>query len=188
MTLKDKMYYRKTSSARNYSNTPSGTMYVERLIASKPCFSSAIQQGEQEKKSLVLADWTSPTWSKDKCKQVQKTLRDLIEDGFAIYSWQNGRVIPINKNHLLTMTFINYMTIASEQEVANAAIAQKENKLTKEQVLVIDNHSLNLLIKKSENSEPRILRTSEIPSDWSDQTLAQMITLLITSTPKIEKI
>src|SRR3990167_2201677 len=186
--IKDKMYYRKTSSARNYSNTPSGTMYVERLIASKPCFSSAIQQGEQEKKSLVLADWTSPTWSKDKCKQVQKTLRDLIDDGFALYSWQNGRVIPINKNHLLTMSFLDGMTPASEQEVTNAAIIQKENKLTKEQVMVIDNYCLNSLINNTETKEPRTIRTSEIPSDWSDQTLEKMITLLTTSKPKLEEI
>ena len=188
MTIKDKMYYRKTSSARNYSNTPSGTMYVERLIASKPCFSSAIQQGEQEKKSLVLADWTSPTWSKDKCKQVQKTLSDLIDDGFALYSWQNGRVIPINKNHLLTMSFLDGMTPASEQEVTNAAIIQKENKLTKEQVMVIDNYCLNSLINNTETKEPRTIRTSEIPSDWSDQTLEKMITLLTTSKPKLEEI
>src|SRR3990167_1524589 len=186
--MNEKLYYYETSSTIQYTSTINGDPVISQLAEGKPYWVSLTPPKNKKKKSLVLADWTAPTWSEDKLKQVQKTLSDLIEDGFAIYSWQNGRVIPINKNHLLTMTFINYMTIASEQEVANAAIAQKENKLTKEQVLVIDNHSLNLLIKKSENSEPRILRTSEIPSDWSDQTLAQMITLLITSTPKIEKI
>jgi hypothetical protein len=125
-------YYTPEQSSVKYSQNPTGLLDINKLIeGNQKCWISPILPRVAKKKSLVLADWTADSWSPEKIKQVQQSLYDLMREGFSIYLWQDGNVIPMQINQLSLLNRIDIrssMTLAHNQDIIQASLAQ--NKLT----------------------------------------------------------
>ena len=119
---------------------------------------------------------------------VKKKLGKLIDEGFLIYMWQDGRVVPMDKHHLSTLDnrdIRKAMTLAYTLDITKVAVAQ--NKLTHDEVQVLDDYWLNFVLSAEDEPGERIIRTSEL-SGLSDQEVKSLIKILNTSTPKPTKI
>jgi len=172
-----------------YSQVPQGTPDIQRIIASNPKFWIAPTLPIiLKQKSLVLADWTASCWLPEKIEMVKKKLGKLIDERFLIYMWQDGRVVPMDKHHLSTLDnrdIRKAMTLAYTLDITKVAVAQ--NKLTHDEVQVLDDYWLNFVLSADDEPGERIIRTSEL-SGLSDQEVKSLIKILNTSTPKPTKI
>ena len=72
-------YYKLRSSQKEYHRYPPGTPDVSALIANKPCWVSPAPMCIDKQKALVLADWSSRSWSSNKKKQVMTLIGELID-------------------------------------------------------------------------------------------------------------
>jgi hypothetical protein len=187
MTNSSQFYYSETQSSVNYSTRPSGKLDFHKLMAGeKEFWISPTLLREKKQKKLVLADWTASAWSEEKLARVKKEMGTLIEQGFSIYIWRNGEVVPLDKYHLSTLEErLSEMTMAFTEDVAHAAVTQ--NKLTYDQVQVIDDYWLNYILSDHDELQPRVLRTSELPV-LTQKMADNLISILNSSTPTLEKI
>ena len=158
-----KFYFTETQSSINYSRTPTGALEIRELIAGNACWIPATLPRVEKQKTLVLADWTAKNWAPEKIEQVIQSLSKLMDQGFSICIWHHGHVSPMNKKDLTKLNRFDVrknMTLVSSNTVSDVAV--KENKLTVDQVQVIDDYWLNYILSDKEEPEPRVLRTSEI--------------------------
>jgi uncharacterized protein YjbI with pentapeptide repeats len=189
MKNQNAFYYIQEQSSEQYSRNPKGSLNVNRLInGNQECWISPVLPRVLKKKSLVLADWTSEKWSLEKIEKVQQSLSQLIGEGFCIYVWQDGRVIPIKMNDLsmLNKTPIrSLITLAHTQDIVQAAVAQ--NKLTYNEVHVLDDYWINYMLSDEKEPGERVLSTSTI-SELSSHQLNSLSKILSCKTPKLSKI
>jgi len=194
MFIPSQFYYSETQSSVTYSRTPTGSLNIKELLAGRPCWVAPALSREKKQKKLILADWTASNWSVEKRNNTLKALGDLIDQGFSIYIWNNDSVLPLDKQQLEMMG--NYMSVSgqtlresitlnSAQEIAQAAVVQQ--KLTQDQVQVIDDYWLKHLLSGKDELEPRVLRMSEMP-DMSPETVDKLADVLKCSTPKLSTI
>ena len=79
--------------------------------------------------------------------------------------WQDGRVISMEKNYLSMLDnqdIRRAMSLTYTQEITKAAVTQ--NKLTHDQVQVLDDYWLNYVLSDEMEPGERVLRTSDISS------------------------
>jgi hypothetical protein len=180
--------YKLRSGQKEYRRDPPGAIDVSAMIANKPYWVSPTPKCIDKQKTLVLADWTASTWPEEKMEQVRTALGELIDQEFTIYRWSNGLLTPLDKTHLSSNSFhedCKAMTLASEEEITKTAVTQ--NKLTRDEVQVVDDYWLNHLLSGKEEPEPRIVRTSQLPDLTREQTTT-LVKVLNSSRPKLEKI
>jgi len=181
----DDFYYSEAQSSIHYSRTPTGALEIKELIAGNACWIPATLPRIKKQKTLVLADWTAQTWSPHKIGRVIKSLGDLIDQGFSMCMWRDGHVSSITKQDLSKLRSLEVrkeMTLAASDTVRDVAV--KENKLTVDQVHVIDNDGLNYILSDREEPEPRVLRTSEIPN-LTSQEMNTLVNILKTVRPAL---
>ena len=125
MRYTHQFYYKQTQSTIHYTRTPTGSLAINALVEGKPCWVAPTSPSVEEPKSLILADWTASDWSLEKTLSVQYKLTELMNEGWAIYLWQNGSVNLMNKQSLSSLHDSNIrqaMTLASSQEIIKAAV------------------------------------------------------------------
>jgi Fe-S cluster assembly iron-binding protein IscA len=187
MKNSSRFYYSETQSTTQHTKRPSGMLDVNKLMSGEQaCWISPTLLREQKQKKLILADWTASAWSQEKLAHVKNAMKTLVDEGFSIYIWQNGEVIPLDKYHLSTLEErFESMTMAFTEDIANAAVTQ--HKLTYDQVQVIDDYWLNYILNDHDVLEPRVLRTSELP-ELTPRMAKNLVCILSASTPRLEKI
>ena len=162
----NQFYYSETQSSVKYISTQTGSLALNRLINAEPKFWIApTLPSILKKKSLVLADWTACGWSDEKIEMVKRNLGILMDQGFSIYIWQDGAVISVDKVNVSTLDnqdIRQAMSLAYTQDITKAAVTQ--NKLTHNEVQVLDDYWLNYVLSDEMEPGERVLRTSDISS------------------------
>ena len=184
MHIPSQFYYSASQSSVCHSRTPTGNLAIKELIAGQPCWVLPTLPRIDKQKKLILADWTASNWSHKKINDVKTRLGELIEQGFDIYIWQAGQVIPM-RTDLLARSELYTMSMASVDEVTQAAMAQ--HKLTYDEIQVIDDYWLNHLVNDTEALAPRVLRISEI-SVLKPEAMDKLVVMLNKATPELSAI
>ena len=193
MNIPDCFIYRLVSAQKEYRRDPPGNPDVLAMIEGKPCWVSPMPKRLDKKKTLVFADWTASAWSLEKSNQVRCSLIELMKQGFVIYRWDEGKVTLLDSSHLLSKNFsvvCKKMTLASAQNITQAAVNQNKT-LSIDEVQLLDYYWINHLISGEKEPGPRVLRTSELMhlmANVSNEKLDDLIELLLSSSPKLEKI
>ncbi|MDR3442794.1 MAG: AAA family ATPase [Legionella sp.] len=180
--------YKLRTSQKEYRRNPPGTPDVAAIIANKPYWVSSTPMSVDKQKKLVLADWTAPYWDSKKIDRVRVLISELMDQGFIIYTWGYGLVVPMDKNHLSAehfSTLCKKMTPASPEKVTEAALTQ--NKLTKSEVQIIDDYWVDHLLSAKKEPGVRIVRTSDL-NQLIPKQLYTVLEILNSATPKIEKV
>ena len=170
MTLPARFYYTKTSSEPPCSRTPQGTLVVEKLINGRPCWKK-LSAGSEEPKSLILADWTAGNWSEDKIKAVISKMSELIDKGFTVYIWQGDRAELLTKKslELLNNKMVRRaMAPVAPETLISSASAEHPQQLTKANIEIIDDYSVDGLIQNKDLSI-RSLDISELTAGLSPE-------------------
>ncbi|MDF1827455.1 MAG: hypothetical protein P1U39_04170 [Legionellaceae bacterium] len=185
MNVPDGFYYRETQSSIEYRRTPTGALEIKELIAGNACWIPATLPRIQKPKSLVLADWTAKTWSHDKIERVIKSLAYLMNQGFSLYLWRDGHVFSMTRQDLskLSSPHVRYeMRLAAADVVRDVAV--KEQKLSFDQVHVMDDYWLDCILSNNDVPGPRVLRVSDA-TKLSDEALDDVIEVLTKATPPL---
>lgn len=161
--LPKEFYYSQDSSKVRYSNKPSGQIDIHRIIKGQAdCFVSGTGSRTESPKKMIFADWTAGHWDAEKIDQVQRQLSALIDEGFSIYLWQSGRVVPLNKEDLSCLKDPEIRKKISPEQpeiIINAGI--REQKLTRDSTFILDDYWLERINQPDKVDLPRILKASD---------------------------
>lgn len=179
-------YYKAKSSESRYTFTPQGQLHVGRLINNQPCWKSLNPTFEEKKKALVLADWAAICWSPRKRDKITRLIHTLLEEGFMLYSWQDGQIIPILKPHP-DYGVSHKMTPVSHDKISDAA--RQQHNLAKDQVHVLDDYWLEALLNQP-FEKPRQLSIKSLADiiNFSPEgfVISDLFLLLERATPKLQ--
>jgi hypothetical protein len=156
------LYYTEAHSGLSLVETPTGNIDVISLMRGQRAYwiaTSALQQ--QKPKKLILADWSACHWSLRRLAQMQSMLSQFIKDGFSLYIWQNGRVLPLVFEELHSLTEKRY-DITAEYTDRIIEIAAADQRLPRKQIHVLDNCWLRRFLENSGFSEKGDLLLSEL--------------------------
>ena len=94
-------YYKETGEAITFSDEAGGELDVGELTQGRDYWKQYANATIGKKpKLLLLVDWTAPGWSRDEIARAQISCRTLLDEGFPLYVWQNGDVVPLTKETL----------------------------------------------------------------------------------------
>lgn len=162
MPYPDELFYTEAHSGLSLVETPTGNIDVISLMRGQRAYwiaPSALQ--EQKPKKLILADWSAPRWSSRKLGQVQALLAELINDGFSLYIWQNGRVLPLVFEELRLLAEKRH-DITAEYTDRIMEMAAVDQRLPRKQIHVLDNCWLRRFLEKTGFSEKGDFLLSEL--------------------------
>lgn len=166
MGYKQTFYFIDKQEGVIYSRKPQGTLDVNRLIHNQAPWKITNLASSLQQKTLILADWTAAEWPPDKLKAVQKNIRELMNQGFSVYMWQDlpptGQVIKLTKQDsaLNTLTSRSLMRPQFTDLIQKTAVEQCH--LTKDKTLVLDDYWVECLLNREENTPPRRLSLSKL--------------------------
>ncbi len=150
------------------------------MINNKPCWKSPTPPFKLKKKSLIFADWTVSTWSAERISNTSEIINQLIDDGFAIFIWQNGKVKPwTHTKESDTDEEPDKITPCPHEVIINAAMTQC--KLIRKQVLILDDHWLRA-ISSQKFDKPRQLNCSDLVYSIHDKKV--ILSTLVKASPK----
>lgn len=140
-------YYSELQSSVSYGDTPTGSLDVGRLIRGQPCWVVTSMPREPKPKKLILADWSASSWSVENIFKIGTELARLMREGFLIYIWQDGRVIPLTAEglpFLVSESLRHGITPAYPEDIIETAVRQQ--KLARDQIYILDDYGLSHLL------------------------------------------
>ncbi|MGQ3887741.1 AAA family ATPase [Legionella sp. CNM-1927-20] len=171
-------YFSETLIKEVYQDSPTGNIEVNELIKQKPYWISPTEQ--KRPKKLILADWSARNWSEEKIMTVIEKLTHLIDNGFSIEIWQNGKLVTLTKDNIASLReeSVRYaITPAFPEEIrANNKLYNQEN------TLILDNYWISYLLNKSHLTSARGLKVSDYIS-LSEKEQAKVIAILQANSP-----
>lgn len=154
MSYPSHFYYTDKSSESQYSFTPQGSLDVGRLINGRPYWRKP-SAGNQQPKSLILADWTAANWSQEKTRAVITKISELMADDFPLYYWQKGTLEPLTNPlqlfQLSSQDIRDAITPLLPETLITVARAQYSN-LNQNNTVILDDYNIDSLIKNSDTS------------------------------------
>lgn len=151
-------YFHEQSAEVACSSIPVGTLDIGNLIKGEPCWRN-INASEPQKKTLLLACWSSPRWALNE-------LRQLLNEGFTILLWQKDG-LPIeqltidNLEYTITVSSCNHSTPIEYDRMKEQVIQQfRHKKLNGNKIHILDEYWLNCL--RSNYSEENLPAYREI--------------------------
>lgn len=159
-------YYKRKSIQPRYSYTPSGDLDINQLLRHRPYWRQSIASTVEEKKILILTDWSAQNWSEEKLLLVKDHLVEMLDAGFSIYAWQSGQVEELNKEYITQFlqepAFLERLTIATmPKDIEAAAISQLPN-VAKDTILLLDDFQINGLIQPNVFNYPREIDVADL--------------------------
>ena len=149
MPYSNEFYQKITTSQVNFSDTPIGSLDVERFLQGKAdCWTEPTMVRVIKRKALILADYGVLSWSKDEIRDQMEALRKLLADGFSLYVWKDGQVVPLDKDSLggLASSYSQKsLKLTPPDEIKLAASSQ--HKLGHDQIFLLDNYWLQCVYK-----------------------------------------
>lgn len=139
-------YTQKRASHYTYHYKPPGQFDVARFVTGgKPYWGRDTTVDKEERKAIIISDWTAPYWSEEKRTNVVFSLHQFIEDGFQIYYWNQDALCVLNDPEIFFDQRVrDKITFISEESLKSAALEQY--RLLSKQVIIIDYHALPLLL------------------------------------------
>jgi hypothetical protein len=142
----DEHFYYALQGKEKLESEPKGGMVVSELIAGRPCF--RVNKGiQQQRKTLIIADWTMVTWTPLKCRRAKEIIKRLLNAGFSIFIWEEKRLQPLTE-----MLFIDLVDNKPEKirlpvyPDSLAVTAAQALNLSKDAIQVVDPHWMDSLL------------------------------------------
>ncbi|QDQ38957.1 hypothetical protein E3226_000325 [Legionella geestiana] len=176
--------HRQKTSEASYSNLPRGTLSVDRLLASKPCFVDPHPQEQIKKRHILIYDWSARGWDANRAAQVTRLGSQLIEAGYPVHVFLAGRLQRINKPDLLIDMLKENHHVYSEEELYQAAA---RIKIPRDKLHILDYHGLNAIIDDATPSD-RTLETGDWWHNLSDHEQNELVKELQNVYPPFEAI
>lgn len=138
-------YYAEKESESVYGVNPPGELNVTRFVNDQPCWRKQVVQSTSKKKSLVIYDWGSPSWSPDKQLKMRDYVTELLAAEFPVYVYVGDEFVKLDKDNLYLLSSLVSNKNASEITDNEALKRQAVNqlKLQKNQIYVLDHQQLN---------------------------------------------
>ena len=163
------LYYQDTQNKAVYTYIPEGQPDIDKLIRGQAPFKRLSQLSQtncNKQKSLIIADWSAVSWDTSMKAAVKKLVEQLIGDGFPVYIWQDGRVIPLTPEMFVEGKESIYSLMTPDSHEYIRQVAAEDHRLTSDQILVLDDYWLeNLLV----NMETLSIRGLSINKLWDAQ-------------------
>ena len=187
MVFYPNFYFINKNEASKYSKKPSGYMNVSRLLKNIPSWKQPGLAADTKQRSLILADWTAARWSQKKITDVKIKLARLLDDGFPIYLWQDGKVEPftIDTLHRLDDKSIRERIKPTFQSSLRSA-AIKQHRLTQNQIHILDDYWIDYLLSEKEEPPERSLSMREL--NQSPHNKQYILAVIKKSTPPLVSI
>lgn len=163
MPLDPIFYYQQKNTTASYNYDAEGIPVVERLIKKQAWWKKSDFGFDNNPRALILADWTAFNWSEEKNQLIILKLTDLLQQGFPLYLWQDGRVVALTLDLIRDLDEAFYrekITLAYPDEIIKAAISQ--HSLTSEQILILDDYWINYLANDNQRPAGRSLDAGDI--------------------------
>lgn len=94
--LPDWLWYERISDTIEWTTMPLGHPNIARLTGGNTdCYRKPLMGLVQEKRKLILNDWTALRWSAEKLNEVKALLLRLLEENFEIFIWQHNQEEPL---------------------------------------------------------------------------------------------
>jgi len=160
MPIPSEFYHLQTRATRQYTRVPTGNLDVGQLIVSKPVWilPASLQLGP---KKLILNDWTLSDWTPKKTQAVQAMFSNLIGQGFTLYCYWEGSLLPLTRDNLYLLNdamFRVRIGLNAPQDVLDKAA--KQYRLARDSIFILDDYWLSYLIADEQERPPRSLRVS----------------------------
>ena len=165
MVYYPELYFLDKHEASQYSQKPPGHLKVDRLIRDQASWKKSGLSSARKQKSLILADWTAAQWSTEKIEDVKKLLSKLLDDGFPIFLWHDDQVEELTKNSLnsFNKTLCSKIKPNYPNVITDAAVKNKQHRLTKNQIHILDDYWINLLLSDIGELPIRLSDIEELP-------------------------
>jgi len=184
------LYQNKKKEQVSYTDNPSGSFDLQRLIAGKPAWRQANYAHEAVRRKLIIHDWTFFNYTVIQKKDFYLLVEDLLEDGFEIYLWTGEIVKEITKENwyqyrwdpesYLRNSFSKYSPSAHIKKWAIDQLSWAEDDL-----FILDDYWLPVLRDNLTELPPRHLLISDL-AQYSDA--EEIISSALGLTPKIEHV
>ncbi len=154
-------YYLHHGNSKKLEFQPPGTLEdVIAFVQQERCWRPPLSAGYKPK-SLVLADWTARHWPYAKIQQVREAIGKLMQDGFTIYLWQDGKVqLLISLLEIGNDEIYQKIRLAIPEDILKATAEQ--HHLSLDQIHILDDYWLaHLLNPILATDSPRELNISD---------------------------
>jgi hypothetical protein len=192
----DELYYRETQNGISYSDRPTGILDLGRLIKGQPYWRNPSLPHVKKPKKIIINDWTAAAWGQNTIATTQEKLLQLIKEGFEVYLWQNGTLIPVPEEHVSCLADLKVrqaITPAYPDEIIQ--IAAIEHHISRDQTYLLDQHKRLHLTEHPNRSHSRHLYLSSLQTlteksneETKIATLSKLIDILQKSTPVLASI
>lgn len=180
-------YYLNQLESSQYSQNPPGNLSIERLIKNKAPWKKFRLAKAIKPKALILTDWTATLWSQEKLKNIQCILKQLLENGFSLYVWQNGEIITLNEKNLDRFndhSFLQKITPIDHSVIFEQAL--KQHRLIRKKIHFLDDYWIDSLLNIDEKNPERSLSIKNFCHNFHNK--SAIIALLKQSSPPLTQI
>ncbi|KTD43785.1 AAA family ATPase [Legionella oakridgensis] len=155
-------FYLRVKNSPHYRKSAPGDFIVERALKNKPYWRTPTMSQQQKKKKLILADWTALGWSDKKITEIRTSLEQLMHEGFSLYLWQNGAIVPLQQEQLALLEYSDvrqWMTPTYPDELMQAAMTQQA--IPRDEVQILDDHWLRYATNNLDENTLHFLNVSD---------------------------
>ena len=180
------LFYTDKNEASQYSYTPPGHLKVVRMLQGKAPWKKYSLSSEQKQKTLILADWTASQWTGIKNVAVIDLLETLLDEGFTMYLWQEGRLelLSVEQTGVGDLSVRKQITPEFNQIIFDTAFEQ--HRLSQNQIQILDDYWLNVLLNQEGSVTSRTLSIQAL-LDREDE-MDKILSIVEQSTPPLEGI
>ena len=180
-------YYQEAQTNVSYTSTPTGSVEVSRLVEGRPAWVLPTLPREIKQRNLVLADWSALNWSEEKRGRVQEELTKLINEGFSLFVWKSGQLVPLTLDTIaISLQKENTDSIQAVDPEDIYAVAAKQ-KMAKDQIHILDDHWIDCLCQDN-CSLKRTISVSNLLAIKSDDERKKIIDIASRAKPPVEAI
>ncbi|CEK10855.1 AAA family ATPase [Legionella hackeliae] len=180
MSYSSNFYYSSKRLKTTFSYNPVGYPDINKLIKGEPYWRLTQFLDEPKKKTLLIADWASTTWSPSKTAEVTSKISELLENEFEIYILQENNFVPLTKYNLSLLNKVKTHRITPGQ-VLDRAIEQKIGQ--EQTVYILDDYQIDCLLDSKTLDKPRQLSSKQLAT--LNGHFQEAIPLLFEATPPI---
>ncbi|WP_165482689.1 AAA family ATPase [Legionella gresilensis] len=162
-------YFKSKGEGDAFSRIPKGKLIVNRVLRNQAPFKQAHVISQPKPKSLVIADWTLKNLEDWEIERVIESIKQLMENDFPVYLWQDGRIIALNKTNItcLKKKEIRELITPAIQSKVIAATPVEHDK-----VKILDKYWLNSLLKTPVSLTSQQLLVSDLETSDINTVLA----------------
>jgi len=184
------LYQTKKNEHEIYTDNPSGSFDLQRLIAGKPAWKQIRYANHLVKKRLVIYDWTFFNYTEIQAEDFYQLIDDLMTEQFEIYFWTSKSIELItSKNWYVYRGDPNKKILKWSQDYAHLAEVKKcivnDCSWTEDEFFILDDYWLQVLQNTSYELPQRQLFISNLaPHPQAEKILLGASSLI----PKVERV